>query len=76
MEKLSKNKIKTLRYDNGGEFTSSEFKYFSKEAGIKREITIPCNPRQNGVAERNSRTIMEAVKSMSHDQDLPMHLWA
>jgi hypothetical protein len=33
-------------------------------------------PQQNGVAERKNRTIMEAVKTMIHDQDLPMCLWA
>jgi hypothetical protein len=30
---------------------------------------------QNSVAERKNRTIMEAVKTMIHDQDLPMCLW-
>ena len=28
------------------------------------------------MAERKNRSIMEAVKSMIHDQDLPMLLWA
>ena len=43
---------------------------------LKRELSTPYNPQQNGVAERKNRTIMEAVKAMIHDQDLPMHLWA
>jgi hypothetical protein len=43
---------------------------------IKRELTTPYNPQQNVVAERKNRTIMEAVKTMIHDQDLPMCLWA
>jgi hypothetical protein len=30
----------------------------------------------NGVAERKNKTIMEVVKTMIHDQDLPMCLWA
>ena len=47
---------------------------FCKEEGIKRELTNPYNPQQNGVAERKNRTIVEAVKTMIHDQDLPMHL--
>ena len=39
------------------------------------------NPRKvrqrlkNGAAERKNKTIMEAVKTMIHDQDIPMHLW-
>jgi hypothetical protein len=32
--------------------------------------------KQNGVAEWKNRTILEAVKTMIHDQDLPMCLWA
>ena len=34
------------------------------------------SPQQNGVAEWKNRTILEAVKTMIHDQDLPMCLWA
>jgi hypothetical protein len=76
VENLSERKIKILRSDNGGEFTSDDFKAFCREVGIKRELSTPYNPQQNGVAERKNRTIMEAVKAMIHDQDLPMHLWA
>ena len=39
-------------------------------------MSTPYNPQQNGVAERKNKTIMEAVKAMLHDRDLPMHLWA
>jgi transposase InsO family protein len=49
---------------------------FAEMFGIKRDLTTPYNPQQNGVAERKNRTIMEEVKTMIHDQDLPMHLWA
>ena len=64
-----------MRSNNGGEFTSGEFKTFYKEVGIKRELSTPYNTQQNGVVERNNRTIMEPIKAMIHDQDLPMHLW-
>jgi transposase InsO family protein len=75
VENLSERKIKILMSDNGGEYTSSEFGSFCRDAEIKRKLTTPYNPQQNGVAERKNRTIMEAVKTMIHDQDLPMHLW-
>jgi transposase InsO family protein len=45
------------------------------DVGIKRELTTPYNPQQNDVAERKNKTILEAVKTMIHDQDLPMCLW-
>jgi hypothetical protein len=76
IENLSERKIKILRSDNGGEYTSKEFVNFCKVVGIKRELTTPYNPQQNRVAKRKNRTIMEAVKTMIHDQDLPMFLWA
>jgi transposase InsO family protein len=76
IENLSERKIKILRSDNGGEYTSKEFVNFCKDVGIKRELATPYNPQQNGVVERKNKTIMEAVKTMIHDQHLPMCLWA
>jgi transposase InsO family protein len=76
VENLFERKIKKLGSDNGGEYTSNEFGIFSRDVEIKRELTTPYNPQKNGVAERKNRTIMEVVKTMIHDQDLPMHLWA
>ena len=59
VENLSEKKIKILRSDNEREFTSNEFKDFYKEVGIKRELTTPYNPQQNGVAKRKNRAIMK-----------------
>ena len=59
IKNLSDKKIKTLRSDNGREYTSKEFEAFCKDAIIKRELTTPYDPQQNGVAERKNRTIME-----------------
>ena len=67
VKNLSEKNIKILISDNGGEFTSIEFKDFCKEDGIKRELTTPYNTQQNGVLEGKNRYIMEAVKSMIHD---------
>jgi hypothetical protein len=75
IENLSERKIKILRSDNGREYTSKEFINFCKDVRIKMELTTTYNPQQNGVAERKNRTIMEAVKTMIHDQDLLMQLW-
>ena len=64
IENLSDKKIKTLHSDNGGEYTSKEFEAFCKDTGIKRELTTPYNPQQNGVVERKNKNIMDAVKTM------------
>ena len=63
----TEKKIKTFRSNNGGEFTSNEFKELCKDSGIKRELSTPYNPQHNGIAERKNRTIMEAAIEMFHD---------
>ena len=41
VEKSIGNKLKSLRTDNGGEFTSTQFEEFLKTEGIRHERTIP-----------------------------------
>ena len=69
-------KIKTLRTDNGGEYTSTEFEDFLKEKGIRHETTVPHSPQQNGVAERMNRTLQEAALSMILHAGLSKAFWA
>jgi transposase InsO family protein len=54
IENISERKIKIPRSNNGGEYTSKEFVNFCKDVGIKRELTTPYNPQQNGVVERKN----------------------
>ena len=75
IENHTEKKSENFQSDNGKEFTSNEFKELCKDSGIKRELSTPYNPQQNGIAERKNRTIMEAARSMLHDQDILMHLW-
>jgi hypothetical protein len=75
IENLTSNKINIFRTDNGGEYTSKESFAFCKSTGIRRELTIPHNPQQNGVAERKNRPIEETVKALMNDQGLSMYLW-
>ena len=64
-----------MRFDNGEEFTRSDFKNLCIEVGIKRELSTPYTPQQNGVVESKNRSIMEAMKTMLDDQDIPKYLW-
>jgi len=61
VETLTERKIKTLRSDNGVEYTSKDLIEFCKEAGIKRDIIVHYYTEQNGVVERNNSTIEEGV---------------
>jgi len=43
-ETQSNQKIKELRTDNGGEYTSKKFNAFCQEARIVHQLTIPYTP--------------------------------
>ena len=45
IENHLEKRIKTLRSDNGGEYTRREFEAFYKDVGIKMELTTPYNPQ-------------------------------
>jgi hypothetical protein len=75
IEKKTRKHIGILRTDNGGEFESLQFEDFYKSKRIKRQLTMPYNPQQNGVVERKHKTICEVAKEMMFDQDLQNYLW-
>jgi transposase InsO family protein len=76
VEKSSGKRLKTLRSDNGGEYTSKRFNDYLKAEGIRHEFTIPKTPEQNGVAERLNRTLVESARSMLLDAKLSHKFWA
>src|SRR4051812_20219851 len=47
VEKQTERKIKTLRSDNGGEYTSHAFSRYLKEHGIQHQKSAPYVPEQN-----------------------------
>lgn len=68
-------KIKCLRSDNGGEFTSSEFDMYYANKGIQRQLSIARTPQQNGVVERKNMTVIEMARSMLQDAKLDNKFW-
>ena len=76
VEKSSGQKVKALRTDNSGEYTSTKFESYLKAEGIRHEYTVPKTPEQNGVAERMNRTLVESLRSMLSDAKLPHKFWA
>ena len=75
-ENFTQKKVKRIRSDNGGEYTSEEFHDYCRKRGFIKEHTIPYTPQQNGVSERLNRTILENVRAMLHHAKLPLFLWA
>ena len=76
VENQTGRNIQALRSDKRGEYTSKEFDEYCRQEGIRRQLTVPYTPEQNGVAERKNRSIVGAARAMLHDQSLPFFLWA
>uniref|UniRef100_A0A2N9HLU0 Uncharacterized protein n=1 Tax=Fagus sylvatica TaxID=28930 RepID=A0A2N9HLU0_FAGSY len=76
VELESEKKIKCLRTDNGGEYTSVEFDSFCQQEGIKRQFTVAYTPQQNGVAERMNRTLLERTRAMLRTAGMAKTFWA
>jgi len=74
-ENESDHKIKCLRSNRGGEFTSNEFLDFCEEHGIRREFSIARTPQQNGVVERMNRTVQQMARAMLDESGTPATFW-
>jgi hypothetical protein len=71
----SSNRVCCLRSDNGGEFISNAFHAWLQDSGIRRELTTPHSPWQNGIVERMNRTVVEGSRTLLQDAKLPLSLW-
>ena len=71
----SGTKLNALRTDRGGEFLSNEFIVFCDENGIHKQLTAPSTPKQNGVAERKNRIMVEMARRLLKAQGLPNYFW-
>ncbi|KAI9124917.1 hypothetical protein K1719_004244 [Acacia pycnantha] len=67
--------IKALRSDRGGEYLSQEFFDHLRSCGIISQLTPPGTPQRNDVSERRNRTLLDMVRSMKSQTDLPPSFW-
>ncbi|GKB59637.1 putative RNA-directed DNA polymerase [Tanacetum coccineum] len=84
VENQLNRKIKIVRSDRGGEYYGKHsdlgqsprpFALYCQENGIVNQFTMPYTPQQNGVAERQNRTLIDMVRSMICNSILPKFLW-
>eukprot|EP00171_Calliarthron_tuberculosum_P022857 IDg22857t1 len=75
-ERRTGNKVKSLRSDGGGEYTSNEFQGYLERNGIHQQLTVAHTPQQNGVSERMNRTLKDLVRAMLLHKNVPEEFWA
>ena len=52
------------------------FAKFLENEGIIAQYTMPGTPQQNSMAERRNRTLLDMVRSMISNSNLPISLWS
>ena len=67
--------VKRIRSDNGGEFTSANFRSLLRKNKIKHETCAPYSPHQNGTVERSRRSLFEMARCLLLESKLPKTLW-
>eukprot|EP00903_Cladosiphon_okamuranus_P012044 g11309.t1 len=68
-------RVEYLHSDNGGEFVNSKFRHYYKTTGIIQHFSSPHTPQQNGISERDGRTITNMTRCLLNEANLPKHLW-
>ncbi|KAI3681549.1 hypothetical protein L6452_36348 [Arctium lappa] len=68
--------IQKLRSDNGTKFRNAKINSYLSEEVISPNFYAARTPEQNGVVERNNRTLVEAARTMPAGSDLPTIFWA
>nr|GEX93477.1 hypothetical protein [Tanacetum cinerariifolium] len=78
--KIIQVRLKTLvcqiRIDNRMEFVNQTLRKYYDKVGISHETSVSRSPRQNGVIERQNRTLIEASRTMLIYAKASLFLWA
>ena len=57
-------KLGVLRTDRGGKFTSTKFAEYCTASGVRRQLTAPYSPQQNGMVEHRNGTMVATACNM------------
>lgn len=67
VENMLNTTIKSLKCDEGGEYTKQTFQKYLADHGIVQRFSCPKHPEQNGLAERKHRHLVEiGIVLLSH----------
>ena len=66
VENQTGRKVKVLRFDNGGKYTSKEFKDYLASKRIKYQLSISGRREQNRVVDCMNRTLTERTRNSGY----------
>nr|GFB72238.1 putative ribonuclease H-like domain-containing protein [Tanacetum cinerariifolium] len=73
---LLQSPVIIIRTDNGTEFKNQVLKVYFDSVGISHQMSSVRTPQQNGVVERQNRTLVEAARTMLIFSRASLLLWA
>nr|GFA19069.1 retrovirus-related Pol polyprotein from transposon TNT 1-94 [Tanacetum cinerariifolium] len=68
--------VRTVRTDKGTDFLNKTLHAYFCQEGIEHRTSIARTPRQNGIVERQNRTLVEAARTMISAARFPLYFWA
>ncbi|GJZ76932.1 retrovirus-related pol polyprotein from transposon TNT 1-94 [Tanacetum coccineum] len=68
--------MRNIRTDNETEFVNQTLRDYYEQVDISYETLVEQTPQQNGVVERQNRTLVEAARTMLIYAQAPLFLWA
>jgi len=74
-ERKTGKRVRALRTDRGGEFLAGDFEQYCANIGLRRELTAPYLPQQNGVVERRNQSVVGTARCMLKAKQLPGVFW-
>ena len=75
MERFTGKKIKALHRDGRGEYQGKQFQDYLWRFGIQSECTVPYTPEENGIVQRQNRTLRNKDLSMMTAVNAPRSFW-
>lgn len=74
-ERKSGKKLLMLHTDRGGEFNATDFINYCAQLDVRRQLSAPYTPQQNGVVERHNQTVVGMARNMMKAKSLPGVVW-
>lgn len=74
-ESESDQTIRAMQSDNGSEFINDKVNTLLLKEGIRHQTSANYTPQQNGIVEREMRTLGGMARTMLLASDLPLELW-
>ncbi|GJW28604.1 retrovirus-related pol polyprotein from transposon TNT 1-94 [Tanacetum coccineum] len=68
--------VRNVRRDNGTEFVNQILREFYENVGISHQTSIARTSQQNGIVERQNRSLIEDARTMLIFSKAPLFLWA